>query len=133
MKYSRMLVAACLFVTAQSGLAQVKDSTFSSVYGPSTVPQKEVKHDKKFEKLQKKHPSWSDADIVKVEEKRVWIGMTYDMWREVYGWFPANAVNTTYREGNTQIQMVFESIAGITYMYFDNGILVGTQNYRGSL
>lgn len=43
------------------------------------IENRKVWENSKYGKLQKKHPEWTDEECMKVIDKKIWIGMTYEM------------------------------------------------------
>ncbi len=52
-------------------------------------------------KLCKKYPTWSKDECTKVANKKIWIGMTYDMLVESYGSKPNHANPSNYGSGTS--------------------------------
>jgi hypothetical protein len=80
---------------------------------------RKVWENSKYGKLQKKHPEWTDDECMNVVDKKIWIGMTYDML--LYQRGKPNTVNpSNYGSGN-EYQCCWEDYSpSCFYMKEDN-------------
>ena len=70
-------------------------------------------------KLQKKHPDWTDEECMKVVDKKIWIGMTYDML--LYQRGKPSTVNPSNYGNGTQYQCCWDKYSpSCFYMKEDN-------------
>ncbi len=57
------------------------------------------------EKICEKHPTWAMATCQRLSNKEVWIGMTWDEWREAKR-LPHQWVSTTHGRNGSRIDVV---------------------------
>ena len=80
---------------------------------------RKVWENSKYGKLQKKHPDWTDDECMKVVDKKIWIGMTYDML--LYQRGKPNTVNPSNYGSGTQYQCCWDDYSpSCFYMKEDN-------------
>jgi len=80
---------------------------------------RKVWENSKYGKLQKKHPDWTDEECIKVIDKKIWIGMSYEML--LYQRGKPNSVNPSNYGSGTQYQCCWEDYSpSCFYMKEDN-------------
>ena len=75
----------------------------------------------KYGKLQKKHPSWTDEDCIKVLDKKIWIGMSIQMLKYQRG-NPDSANPSNYGSGN-QWQWCWDDYSPSCFYGKEDGII----------
>lgn len=72
-------------------------------------------------KIQKKHPSWSNEDCERLAERRIWIGMSIDMVKYLFG-RPNRANPSNYGNG-THWQWCYDDYTPSCYYGGEDGII----------
>ena len=83
--------------------------------------ERKVWKNSKYGKLQKKHPEWSDDECMKVVDKKIWIGMTYDML--LYQRGKPNTVNPSNYGSGTEYQCCWEDYSPSCFYMKDDNII----------
>ena len=82
---------------------------------------KKVWENSKYGKLQKKHPDWTDEECMKLIDKKIWIGMTYEML--VYQRGKPNTVNPSNYGSGTEYQCCWDDYSPSCFYMKEDDII----------